>query len=300
MTGNGDFITKQCKILIDSKKKAILYAVLCSLLPFASWLSIALVSLVTLRKGAREGFDVMLPAMVVHTVPLMMLIPLSSTLINTIIAYLPCYFAALVLRRTEKWQMVFGFFLIQVFLGCVLIQLFIPEFIAEQFNQFKLILMHYQELVDTGIGSMSSSDLAQFYFGIQILSLIVSSIISLMFARSIQAKLFLPGGFKQELLAFRSGRLSLIILIGACLGTYYEIPLAINIIPVMLSYFLVSGFALAYFIFSRKRQFTVFILLILLILLKPTFVLFAYIVFGSLDSLFNLRSYLPDRVRESI
>lgn len=300
MMRTGDFITRQCKALLENKQQAIIYAIVFSILPFASWLSVALVGLVTLRKGARSGFDILLPALVVHSVPLMMLIPLSSALVNTLIAYLPCYFAAITLRKTGTWQSVFGVFLTQAFLGCLLIQLFAPDFIVAQFNQFKSVLMQYKEVFDGGMGSINSQSLAQLFFGIQILSAIISAIISLMFARSIQAKLFLPGGFKNELSAFRSERLSLLALIGISLGTYYEIPVAINVLPIVLCYFLASGFGLAYFIFSRKSQFKVFILLILLILLKPTFVLFAYIVFGALDSLFNFRSYLPERVRESI
>jgi len=84
------------------------------------------------------------------------------------------------------------------------------------------------------------------------------------------------------------------------IGTYFEYPLAINLLPLVLGYFLLSGFSLAYYIFARKRQFKVVLLLFLIILLKPSFVLFAYIVFGSLDSVFNLRLYLPTRVRGSI
>lgn len=300
MMRTSDLITRQCKRLLENKQQAIMFAVVFSILPFASWLSVALVSLVTLRKGARSGFDLLLPALVVHSVPLMMLIPLSSALINTLIAYVPCYFAALALRQTEKWQVVFGVFLIQAFLGCLLIQFLAPDFIVLQFDQFKQLLTQYQELIDSGIDSISSTDLAHLFFGIQILSAIFSATISLMFARSIQAKLFLPGGFKNELRTFRSGKLSLLVLIAAALGTYYEMPLAINVLPIVLCYFLLSGFCLAYFIFSRKSQFKVFIILLLLIMLKPTFVLFAYIVFGSLDSLFNFRSYLPERARESI
>lgn len=296
----GDFITRQCKALLENKQQAIIYAIVFSILPFASWVSVALVSLVTLRRGARSGFDVMLPALVIHSVPLMMLIPLSSVLINTLIAYLPCYFAAIVLRKTEKWQMVFGVFFTQAFLGCVLIQLLTPDFVLMQFNQFKSVLMQYQNVIDSDMSNISSQSLAQLFFGIQILSAIVSAIISLMFARSIQAKLYLPGGFRSELLAFRCERLSFLALTGVSLGCYYEMPWAINILPILLCYFLASGFGLAYFIFSRKSQFKVFILLILLIVLKPTFALFAYIVFGALDSLFNFRSYLPERVRESI
>jgi hypothetical protein len=300
MMRTGDFITRQCKVLLERKQQAIIYAMVFSILPFASWLSVALVCLITLRKGARAGFEVLLPALVIHSVPLMMLVPLSSALVNTVMAYIPCYLAALALRKTGKWQTVFGVFLAQAFVGCLILQLLVPDFIVMQFNQFKSVLAQYQELLDTGMSSINSQSLAQLFFGIQLLSVIVSATISLMFSRSMQAKLFLPDGFRNELLAFRSGKLALLTLIGVSLGTYYELPLAINVLPIVLSYFLVSGFGLAYFIFSYKSQFKVFILLFLLILLKPTFVLFAYIVFGTLDSLFNFRTYLPERVRESI
>ncbi len=296
----GNFITRQCKVILESKQQAIIYAVIFSILPFASWLSVALVSLVTLRKGAKSGFDVLLPALVVHSVPLMMLIPLSGALINTLIAYLPCYFAALSLRNTERWQMVAGVFFILAFLGCLLIQLLVPGFIVEQFNLFKMILTQYQELVESALNGINSVILAQLFFGVQILSVIVSATISLMFARAMQAKLFLPGGFRNELMAFRSGRLSFLVLLGVSLATFYEIPLAMNVLPIVLCYFLASGFGLVYFIFSRRRQVKVFILLMLLIFVKPTFVLCAYIVIGSLDSLVNFRSYLPSRVGESI
>lgn len=296
----GNFITRQCKVILESKQQAIIYAVIFSILPFASWLSVALVSLVTLRKGAKSGFDVLLPALVIHSVPLMMLIPLSGALINTLIAYLPCYFAALSLRNTERWQMVAGVFFILAFLGCLLIQLLVPGFIVEQFNLFKMILTQYQELVDSALNGINSVILAQLFFGVQILSVIVSATISLMFARAMQAKLFFPGGFRNELMAFRSGRLSFLVFLGVSLATFYEIPLAMNVLPIVLCYFLASGFGLVYFIFSRRRQVKVFILLMLLIFVKPTFVLCAYIVLGSLDSLVNFRSYLPSRVGESI
>lgn len=296
----GDFITRQCKVLVENKRQAIIYAVIFSILPFASWLSVVLVCLVTLRKGAHAGFDILLPALVVHSVPLMMLIPLSSALINTLVAYLPCFFAAVMLRKTQNWQLALGAFFIQTFLACLLIQLLAPDFIIDQFNQLKTILVAYQELVDTGINSINSQSLAQLFFGIQLLSTVVSSSISLMFARSIQSKLYLPDGFKNELLDFRSGKISLLILIGIALGSYCEIPLAINVLPIVLCYFLAAGFGLAYFICARKSQVKVFILLTLMVLLKPTFILFAYIILGSVDSLFNFRSYLPKRVRESI
>lgn len=298
----GDFILKHSKVLLENKQHAILCAVVLSMLPFASWLSVALVSLITLRKGAKPGFEVMLPAVIMHAVPLIMMVPLESAIMNTLIIYLPCYVAALSLRKTATWSVVFGVFFILAFVGLAAMQLLVPDFIVDQFNQFKSILAEYKEyqhLVNNNADGLNSFILAQLFFGIQILSVIVSAIISLLFARSIQSKLFMPGGFRDEVLGFRSGRLSFLVLLGVSIASYYEIPLAINLLPLVLCYFLISGFSLAYYVLARKNRIRVAILLFLLILFKPSFVLLAYIVFGSLDSLFNFRLYLPERVRES-
>ncbi|KTD64576.1 hypothetical protein [Legionella shakespearei] len=302
MMRTGNFILRQSKNLLENKQQAIMFAVLFALLPFASWLSVALVLLVTLRRGAKTGFEVMLPALVIHSVPLMMLVPIESALINTLIIYIPCYLAALVLRSTTSWQAVFGVFFLQALIGFTAIHLFAPDFILAQFSQFKNILGQFQEykqLLDAGTDGISTFILAQLFFGIQILSVVVSALISLIFARSIQAKLFVPGGFSSELLAFRSGRLSFLILMAVSIASYFEISYAINLLPLVLSYFLISGFALAFYALARKRQLRIMTLLVLLILLKPFFVLFAYVLLGALDSLFNFRLYLPVRVRES-
>ncbi|MDP3269736.1 MAG: hypothetical protein Q8M40_11935 [Legionella sp.] len=302
MMSSGNFIIKQSNALLENKQYAVLCAVVFSIMPFASWLSVALVSLITLRKGALRGFEVLMPALIIHSVPLMMMLPLESVLVNSLIAFIPCYLAAITLRHTKKWPAVSGIFFLQALLGFLLVQVLVPDFVVEQFSQFQKILNQYQDYQSL-LGSsekLNSFLLAQLFFGIQILSVIVSAILSLAFARSIQARLFMPGGFKSELLEFRSGRLSFLVLMSVSIGTYFEYPLAINLLPLVLGYFLLSGFSLAYYIFARKRQFKVVVLLFLIILLKPSFVLFAYIVFGSLDSVFNLRLYLPTRVRGSI
>ncbi|WP_115091100.1 hypothetical protein [Legionella worsleiensis] len=298
----GDFITRQCKLVLESKQQAILFAVVLSVLPFVSWLSVALVALVTLRKGAKAGFEVMLPALVIHSVPLLMLVPVDSALINTLITYIPCFAAALALRQATSWQAAFGMFFIQAFIGFFCIQLMVPDFVIGQFEQFKNLLAQFQEynqLVNNSMDGMNAFVLAQLFFGLQILSVICSAVISLIFARSIQSKLFMPEGFHKEVLEFRSGRLAFLSLIAISVASYYEVACALNLLPLILGYFLLSGFSLAYFTFARKRQFRVVLLLALIILLKPAFVLFAYVVFGALDSLFNFRLYLPARVRES-
>lgn len=298
----GTIITNQSMKLLENKQYAILLAVTLSVMPFASWLSVALVALVSLRKGAKAGFEVMLPALVIHSVPLMMMVPVDTAISNTLIAYLPCYISALTLRKTNNWQWVCGILFLQALVACVMIQVFAPELIIDQFNQFKLILAQYQEyqqLISASNGVFNSNLLAQFFFSIQMLSIVVTTAISLLFARSIQSKLFVPGGYTKELLRFRSGKLALVPLIVIAIASYYQNPIAINVLPLALGYFLLSGFSLAYFLLARKQQVKVFILLIMLIMLKPSFVLAAYVLAGSLDSIFNFRLLLPTRLRES-
>jgi len=201
-----------------------------------------------------------------------------------------------------NWQAVFGVLFLQVVIACSLVQILIPNFIMEQFSQFQNILAQhdeYMQLMTLSTDGLKSFNLAQLFFGIQIFSVIMFTVISLMCARSVQARIFMPGGFREEFLAFRSGRLSFLVLATVSLTAYYEFPLAINLLPFILSYFVLSGFSLVYRIVDRKRQLKIVVLLFLFILMKPVFMLLALIVFGSLDSLFNFRLYLPKRVRES-
>lgn len=300
----GDIIIRQSKALLENKQQAVLLAVLFSVLPFLSWLSVSVVALVTLRKGMQKGFEVMVPALIIHSVPLMMLLSLGDVLVSTLVAYLPSFFAAIVLRKTKSWSMALGVLLIQAMLGFLLIQYNAPNFVSGQMNQVVSLLSQfdaYQQLIaDSNSEQLNSINLAYLLFGFQLLGIIVSSVISLMFARSIQAKLFVPGGFVSEILKFRGGKISFLVLAAVSLAAYNEIPWGITLLPLLLAYFFISGFNLAFFILARKRHVKVFILLLLLILLKPVFVIFAYIVFGSLDSLINIRLYLPAAARESI
>lgn len=299
----GELIINQSKKVLESKQYAIFCAALLSVLPFASWLSVALVVLVTLRKGGKLGLEVLIPALIIHSVPLLMLVPVTSALINTIIAYVPCYFAALVLRKNANWQAVVGVFFLQALIAFVLTQCLLPKLAVIQFTQFKLMLAQYseyKEFIETSLQGINSWDLAQLFFGIQILSVVVSSLISLVFARFVQAKLFVPGGLKAELVDFRGGKLAFLVFLAISLASYNELAFAINLLPLTLCYFLLAGLNLSYFALAPKLQFKAVILLFLLIMLKPTFVLFAYIVFGLLDSLFNFRLYLPSRAKESI
>lgn len=299
----GQFILKQSKALLENKQQAVLFAVMFSVLPLAAWLSVSLVALVTLRRGAKAGFEILLPALVIHSVPLMMMVSLASAWINTLVAYVPCYVAAIYLRNTSNWHFVLIVFLLQALCVFIPMQIFAPDFTVNQLTHFKHLLSHYpeyaQSLSDSTEG-ISSFDLAQLFLGFQVLSVVVSALLSLLFARSIQAKLFMPGGLKAELLNFRSSRVGFLLLMLASLGSYYEVACAINVLPLILTYFFLSGLNLIYFIVMNKWSGRALLLLVLLSMLQPILIFCAFVILGSLDSLFNFRLYLPPQARESI
>lgn len=63
MSWLSSLIRKQGQILLENERYAILHAVLLALLPYTAWLSIALIALMTLRKGWRKGGLLLVPAL---------------------------------------------------------------------------------------------------------------------------------------------------------------------------------------------------------------------------------------------
>lgn len=296
----GNLILKQSKLMLEHKQQALWLAMVLSVVPFVSWLSVAIVALITLRKGARQGFEIMLPALVVHLIPLMMLVQWDSAVVNTVLEYLPCYAAALVLRQTAKWQYVFGAFVLQSLVCFALIQLFVPEFPAEQYQQFQELFAEYQDIIRTASEGINVTTLEQLLVGLQLVGIMASSLFSLSFARSIQSKLFLPGGFSEELAAFRCGKWSLLLLVAVSVASYYGLALGLCLLPLTASCFFLSGVNLLVNISGKRKQMTLMTLLALLLFTRPMLILLAFIVIGSLDSIFNFRIYLRNTERKTI
>lgn len=298
----GNFLLRQSALVLENKQQAVLYAALLSVIPFGTWLSVVLVALVTLRKGAVSGFELLLPALVIHSVPLLMMVPVHVAIINTLLAYLPCFLAALTLRKHASWQIAAGVFFAQACAVVFLIQVLAPDFVINQFKQFKSIIAEFQEyqsLLAIAEDQLRLNVMAQLFFSIQIISITLTATASLLVARSLQSRLFMPDGFANEMKAFRSGKVALLLLLVFGFAAYCEVSLAMNVLPLLLGYFLLSGVNLLSYAVARKNQLRAIVLLVLPVLMQPVFVLLTYVVIGSLDSIFNFRLYLPVRVRES-
>ncbi len=299
MSRLGKFLDTQGNFILENNGYAWLYIAILVLLPFANWLAVAIVALITLRKGWKEG----LLAMIVGIASLQffsLITSASFSLIAALIVFLPCYLTAFVLRLTADWQLAMFFLVLQILVGIAGVHYFVPEFISQHYQFIQTLL---KELDKDGTllklsekSSLNPVVIANYIVGVQALSIALAALASLMLARSIQSRLFYLGGYKKEILAFQAKSIGLILLALVILGVYQELPLALSCLPILVIYYVSAGLSLAINVLAKDYKLGVILLLLLSLVLVPFGILPIYFIVGALDSLFNFRSYLLSKV----
>jgi hypothetical protein len=293
-------LQRQARRVLENEKYALLAAMLLAALPYMGWLALALVALVTLRKGVPAGGKLLIPVMLVHVLLSMISAPVFVAILGACLNVVPCYLAACVLRLTSSWRAVAGLLLGLVVLGVALVQGFTPDFIGEQYAHLEAAL---QALASSQVNILdfwasrgaSSLVLAHYLLGVQAASLAFSAMVPLFFARSIQSQLFYSGGFREEMLTFRGDKTSLMVLVSLIALAYSEQFLAIDALPLVLFYFILAGLSLAAHVFSHRRPLLMFVLLVVPMVLLSWVMLPLYVALGAFDSLFNFRVYLSSK-----
>ena len=135
--------------------------------------------------------------------------------------------------------------------------------------------------------------LANYLLGVQAVGVMLSSILSLALARFVQSQVYYPGGFKQEIFNLRGDKVGLVLLLAMMFAANQGNVIAIDVLPALLFYFLLAGLSLGLNVLAMKKPLGSMVLLIAPPLLLPFVMLPAYVIIGSLDSLFNFRLYLP-------
>ena len=291
------FIRQQGQKLLENNRHAMLYAVLLALIPYTTWLSLAVIALVTLKKGWRDGALLLMPVMTAFLACSMVVASPQLAITNTLLAFVPCFLAACLLGLSGSWRAVAVVFFLLALLSAMLIQIFTPEFIAVQYQYLydAISELHPDMLprVITDINGSSQLILANYLFGLQLASLVLSAILPLTLARSVQSQLYYPGGFKQEMHGLRSNKAGLLMLVVVLIAVSQNKVIAMNVLPLFVFYFLLAGLSLTAHALGKKKIRGTPLLLVTPILLVPFVMIPVYVILGSLDSLFNLRLYLP-------
>lgn len=305
MTWLNGFIRKQGQYLLANNRHAMFHATILALLPFTAWLSVAIIALVTLRKGWQDGGRLLVPVTIVTFALSLPSTTVAIAFINALLIFMPCYLAACVLRLTTNWRAVAGFFFLQVIIAVSLVQVLMPDFIMAQYQYLQTVLREVQ--TDSALlafindkAGLNQTIFASYLLGLQAIGVVFSACLSLMLARSVQSQLYYPGGYKQEMLAFRGDKIGLLLLVTLLVAASQQSVFAISLLPLLIFYFLLAGLSLSFNILAKQwPRYTGFLLIATLFLL-PFIMLPVYVIFGSLDSVFNFRLYLPSDAGKTI
>jgi hypothetical protein len=267
--------------VMSGRRQAATVAVLFGLLPMLNLLSAAVVALVTLRKGPREGFLVMMWALLPAGLHWLEGDPAS------VIMVVGVFLLAQLLRRTQSWQQVL---LLTTVLG-VLLQLSLPlqqEYLASIRTRLVTVLESGGGLQSTAEGmtlAEAADQIMALWMDVYGVSHAFVFIVCLMIGRYWQALLYNPGGFQQEFHELRIDRRVMAVLLLLVLAGLAGLqPLASWIMLFCLVPSLV-GLAVVHKVVAMRKLNTAWLFLAYLLALATPLVL----VLGFADSWLDIR-----------
>lgn len=276
--------------VLKGRLQAIIALVIC--IASSPWLSInaliggATLSLIWLRKGPQEGvamlFWAVLPAGCIayffnSYTPLLMI--LMTSVISAI------------LRKTANWQIT----LITLSGLCLLLGVGLEQLVAEQLQNYaelyhQLITQLQQNNQQQNVSNLLPKTIETLFIAGFIATMVmIGSFISLLVARSYQARLFNPGGFQQEFHGIRINAIVVMLgLITAALMYQNQSALAswiwIPLFPVF-----IAGIAFFHYFALNKKLATQWYFIFYIVLIFWNILKLALVFLGALDSLLNLR-----------
>ncbi len=264
-------------------------AAVAAIVPWLFWLSGAIAALVTLRRGLSPA----LPVIVAAAVPAGWwwmqgdAIPLASVLLVTLMA--------LVLRERMRWSEAL---IVGTLAAAVMVQLelFVPPGgtgpLLEQLRQGSTeIDAMLDELVRQGYDTEALT--ALLVGGVTGLVVLLASVACLALARSWQAGLYNPGGFRQEFHALRLSGRELAVLVGlAVAGGLLGLPALVTLAWVPL---LVCGVALVHGFIGAKGMNGLWLVAFYVLLITTWPMILIVLLVAFLDVFADFRGRLASR-----
>lgn len=254
-----------------------------------AWVSAAVVGLVTLRRGPKDGLTILgwalLPALAVA---------LFGSDVGPAMALIGTAIAAWVLRNTQSWALTLMVAVLTGIATATLLQTigtgYVDQLLAT-FNQFIDELNRRSAETGARIAPMTAAQVS----GLLGFGAVASTVAALLLARWWQAMLYNPGGFRQE---FHQLRLPLplaaaLIAMGLGLGGIgpeYRFWVLMCTVP-----FFVAGFALVHGVIGLKGWGRGTLVVVYLVWLLIDWAKAALLLLALLDSVLNFRARLAKR-----
>ena len=276
-------------------KQAIGLATLFACVPMLFWVSGAIVSLVVLRRGVDQGIKVLAWALL----PAIAWAAMGQ--FATITGLIATTALACVLRQTVSWQKT----LLALLPVGALVAFITAQLAPQQINMLSELVMKFiSDLTQQGdqrsvdIGSLKP--LVEYgVIGMITWFNLVSCIVGLVLARSWQALLFNPGGFREEFHRIKLPALIALMLLMLTLGGSTLAPFMLVLAPAATLPLLVSGLALFHGLVEMRQLSKVWLVSFYALLVFITQLMYPVIVLTAcLDSVFDFRAKLAHKLHQ--
>ncbi len=260
-----------------------------TLIPWLFWLGAAIAALVTLRRGLSPALPVIVAAAVPSGWWWMQgdVIPLSSVLLVTLMA--------VVLRSRLRWSEAL---IVGALAGAVMIQLGIflpPGGTGEMLDQLRQASPEVERLLtELGSQGLDTEQLAGLLIGgVTGLVVLIAAVACLALARSWQAGLYNPGGFREEFHALRLAprELAVLVVLGV-IGAVLGLPGLGMLLWVPL---LVAGIALVHGFIGLKGMNGLWLVAFYLLLITTWPMILIVLLLAFIDAFANIRGRLASR-----
>ena len=274
------------KYALTSRANAIIATAISAAIPMFFWVAAAVVGLITLRRGSREGSQVMLWG----SLPAVFWLSQGDPIPVAVI--LGVMLMALILRATVNWSKPL---LAGAVLGAALSSIWPPQLVAEIVNVLHSLA------VAAGEGDASLSNQQEEFLTLVVMGAIsafytVAVFGSLVLARWWQAVEFNPGGFQKEFHQFRLPLIPALVL-GAVVFLSAEIDIeALKWVPALSIPLVFACIALVHGVVAIKQLSSTWLTVFYVLLFIMGHSLYVFMIFMAfLDSFWDFRGRLVNQ-----
>jgi hypothetical protein len=236
--------------------QAVLVALLFTFIPLFGWVGVAIMALVTLRKGSKEGFFVLVWIVLPVIVGSIVIKDYRYALFDALLGSTVVWLMAIILRNTNSWLLVLQGLVAIALSTIIIIHIIDPniylwwqQHLAQIYSQINLTFNNALTPEQSQIWVQSTAKIAS---GLQAVFIMLTNLFNLALARWAQALLFNPGGLKKELHYFRLDRSTVIIVMILSL-VLIKVPAIQDSLPVLILPFICAGFSLIHYYCDLTR-----------------------------------------------
>ena len=280
------------EFIMRSQRNAGLLAFIFALLPFLNWLSVIIMALVTLRRGAKQGVLILI-CVLVPSVVWLVISKNDMVLLNIVVGATVVWILASVLHKTHRWSYVL---LTGAFIGAIVVIALhssIDDMNAWWAQKMTSTMQAAgkEMQIDTTAQQAMIAQLAKFATGLQAAAIFLVDIVWLAVARYWQSLLYNPGQLRPELHNIRLPRWSIVVLIVVGLLAFVtNLPMLIDMMPMLFVAYALAGLSIVHYVAAmRKASWFWLVLLYTSLVFALPYIVAALVVVAICDSWFNLR-----------